>query len=125
VDEPREFGLAAGDEAPPGLRRRALMASTRNAYRRGKLMSRVSEDEVLLLWRALRTFRSGKRPSCAPHGQPPRSICPLYGSCERWSGPDDYAQDLRETAAQTERRHARWPCSRLLEVLDPTVSRIT
>jgi len=29
-------------------------------------MSRVSEDEVLLLWRALRAFRSGKKPPPAP-----------------------------------------------------------
>jgi hypothetical protein len=88
-------------------------------------MASVSENEVLLLWRALRTFRSGKRPSCAPRGRPPRSICPLYGGCERWSGPDDYLLDLQETDAQTQRRRARWPCSRLLEVLDPTVSRIS
>jgi len=87
-------------------------------------MARVSQDDVLLLFRALRTFRSGKKPSCAPRGRPPHSICPLFASCERWTGPDDYALGLRETAAQTETRRARWPCSRLLEVLDPTVSQI-
>ena len=88
-------------------------------------MSRVSENEVPLLFRALRSFRSGKKPSCAPRGRPPHSICPLFASCERWTGPDDDALGLRETTAQTEGRRARWPCSRLLEVLGPTVSRIS
>jgi hypothetical protein len=49
-------------------------------------MPGVNEDEVLLLWRALRAFRSGKKPLCAPRGRPPQSKCPLYRSCGRWSG---------------------------------------
>jgi len=28
------------------------------------LVAKVSEDEVLLLWRALMAFRSGRRPAC-------------------------------------------------------------
>ncbi len=39
-------------------------------------MAAVSKIEVLLLWRALRQFRSGKRPGCAPWGQPPSSARP-------------------------------------------------
>jgi hypothetical protein len=88
-------------------------------------MSRVSEDEVLLLWRALRTFRSGARPPCAPRGRPVRSPCPLYDSCPRWRGqPDDRLASMEETAGQTERRRSTWPCSRLLELLSPDLTRI-
>ena len=87
-------------------------------------MPEVSESEVLLLWRALREFRSGKTPACAPRGRPPRSKCPLYAACGRWSEPDDYQLSLEETLEQTERRRARWPCGRLLELLGPETSRI-
>jgi hypothetical protein len=87
-------------------------------------MPAVSEPEVLLLWRALRQFRSGKVPGCAPRGRPPRSICPLYAGCGRWDEPDDYRLSLEETIEQAERRRARWPCSRLLELLGPDTSRI-
>ena len=82
-------------------------------------MSQVSEDEVLLLWRALRTFRSGGRPACAPHGRPRSSECPLYDSCPRWRGqPDDRLASMEETTAETERRRSTghapgcWNCSR-------------
>jgi hypothetical protein len=88
-------------------------------------MSRVSEDEVLLLWRALRAFRSGAKPPCAPQGRPVRSTCPLYESCPRWrEQPDDRLASMEETAEQTERRRSTWPCSRLLELLSPDVTRI-
>ena len=87
-------------------------------------MARVDENEVLLLWRALRQFRSGNAPACAPRGKPALSKCPLYAKCERWSGPDDYLLSLEETEAQTERRRAEWPCSRLMELLGPDISRI-
>jgi hypothetical protein len=90
------------------------------------LMSRVSEDEVLLLWRALRAFRSGARPGCAPRRGASESNCPLYGCCPRWHGqPDDRAATLAETAAQTERRQGAWPCSKLLGLLGPDVARIS
>ncbi len=46
-------------------------------------MARVSDGEVLLLWRALRSFRSGPRPRCAPRGRPAASACPLYRRCPR------------------------------------------
>jgi hypothetical protein len=49
-------------------------------------MARVSDDEVLLLWRALSAFRSGGRPRCAPRGRPATSDCPLYDYCPRWAG---------------------------------------
>jgi hypothetical protein len=88
-------------------------------------MSRVSEDEVLLLWRAVRAFRSGARPGCAPSRGTGESNCPLYERCPRWRGqPDDRAASLVETAEQTERRQSSWPCSRLLDVLGPSVTRI-
>lgn len=88
------------------------------------LMATVSGPEVLLLWRAVRQFRSGKRPGCAPRGRPPSSTCPLYGTCGRWSEPDDYRLSLEETFDETVRRRARWPCTRLLELLGPDTSRI-
>src|SRR6266542_4432765 len=36
-------------------------------------MATVSDDEVLLLWRALSAFRSGAGLGCRPEGSPPRS----------------------------------------------------
>lgn len=88
-------------------------------------MARVSDDEVLLLWRALRAFRSGRRPRCRPRGRPARSDCPLQAGCPRWRGqPDDWAASLEETSGQTERRRASWPCSRLLGLLSPELTRI-
>jgi hypothetical protein len=85
----------------------------------------VSEDEVLLLWRALRAFRSGTRPRCAPRGKPPASACPLHDGCPRWHGqPDDRLASLQESAAETERRQATWPCARLLDALSPGVASI-
>ncbi len=88
-------------------------------------MARVTEDEVLLLWRALRKFRSGTRPRCAPHGRPARSDCPLYHRCPRWNGqPDDLTATLTESLAETERRQSSWPCSRLLDLLAPDLTRI-
>jgi hypothetical protein len=81
----------------------------------------VNAEEVLLLWRALLHFRSGKRPGCAPHGSPLHSDCPLAARCPRWSapGPDDWELSLEEDAETTERRRAAWPCSRLLGLLGP------
>ncbi len=88
-------------------------------------MSRVSEDETLLLWRALRAFRSGKRPLCAPRGRPLRSDCPLYDGCPRWLGqPDDWLANLEETVEEIDRRRAGWLCSRLLDLLSPDLTRI-
>jgi hypothetical protein len=88
-------------------------------------MSKVSEDEVLLLWRSLRAFRSGRRPPCRPHGHPPASDCPLHSHCPRWQGqPDDWAATLEETTESTERRRATWPCARLLDLLSPDLTRI-
>jgi hypothetical protein len=87
-------------------------------------MSKVSEDEVLLLWRALRAFRSGRRPRAA-RGQPARSSCPLYAGCPRWRGqPDDWLASLEETSGETELRRSAWPCTRLLDLLSPDLSRI-
>jgi hypothetical protein len=87
-------------------------------------MATVDDDEVLLLWRALSTFRSGANPACRPHGRPPRSQCPLCDCCPRWQQPDDRQQSLDETLEQTERRRAAWPCSRLLDLLGPETRRI-
>ena len=53
-------------------------------------LAKVSEDEVLLLWRALTALRSCRRPGCAAAGKPPRSICPLHAQCPRWEGLEDY-----------------------------------
>lgn len=88
-------------------------------------MSHVSEDEVLLLWRSLRAFRSGRRPTCRPRGHPARSDCPVEGRCPRWHGqPDDWAASLEETITETEARRASWPCTRLLDLLSPELTRI-
>jgi hypothetical protein len=87
-------------------------------------MPRVTEDDVLLLWRALRAFRSGNRPGCAPRGRPRASACPLFEHCPRWGEESDQQAILTETAADTERRRGRWPCSRLLELLSPELTRI-
>ncbi len=88
-------------------------------------MAKVTDDEVLLLWRALRAFRSGRRPRCAVQGRSATSACPLYDHCPRWHGqPDDHLAMLAETAAETERRQAVWPCSMLLNLLSPDVTRI-
>jgi hypothetical protein len=88
------------------------------------MVANVADDEVLLLWRALRNFRLGRSPACAPRGRPSVSKCPLYDGCPRWSQQDDYTLSMIETEAQSERRRAQWPCSRLLELLSPEVSRI-
>jgi hypothetical protein len=87
-------------------------------------MARVSEDEVLTLWRALRAFRSGLRPACRAQGKPPRSPCPLYARCPRWAQPDDYVAAMEETLEQTEQRRAAWPCSRLARLLSPDLDHI-
>jgi hypothetical protein len=88
-------------------------------------MARVSDDEVLLLWRALRAFRSGARPGCAPRGRTATSGCPLYDYCPRWHGqPEDRLATFTETMAETERRQATWPCSALLDLLTPDLTRI-
>jgi hypothetical protein len=87
-------------------------------------MTHVSQDEVLLLWRALVRFRSGSRSACAPRGRPQRSNCPLYAQCPRWAERDDQRQTYDETFEQTEQRRASWPCTRLLDALRPDVSYI-
>ena len=87
-------------------------------------MAKVSEDEVLLLWRALTAYRSGPRPACRARGKPARSPCPLYGGCPRWIGPDDYLAVMEETPEQTERRRSAWPCTRLADLLSPDLRRI-
>jgi hypothetical protein len=88
-------------------------------------MATVSDDEVLLLWRALSVFRSAASPGCRPEGSPPRSKCPLLARCPRWQGPDDRLLSLEETIEETERRRAAWPCSRLLDLLGPETRRIS
>ena len=86
---------------------------------------RVSEDEVLLLWRALRAFPSGSRPPSAPPGRPRSSECPRYHECPRWHGqPNDRLASMEETTAETERMRWGWPSSRLLELLSPDLTRI-
>jgi len=87
-------------------------------------VAKVSEDEVLLAWRALMAFRSGRRPACAATGKPRRSPCPLYDQCPRWDGPDDYYAVMDESAGETERRRGAWPCSRLAGLLSPELRRI-
>ena len=89
------------------------------------MMARVSEDEVLLLWRALRAFRSGSKPRCAPHGRPASSDCPLFADCPRWQGqPDDRLASMEETLEETERRRSGWPCTRLMELCSPELSHL-
>ena len=87
-------------------------------------MAQVSDDDVLLLWRALMNIRSGRRPACRAQGKPPRSLCPLHAACPRWTGPDDFLASMEEPLGDTERRRAAWPCSRLAELLTPEVRHI-
>jgi hypothetical protein len=86
-------------------------------------VAKVTEEEVLLLWRALSVFRTGRQPACAPDGNGV-ATCPLLHSCPRWEEPDDYAASLDEEVATTDRRRARWPCSRVLGLLGPETRRI-
>jgi hypothetical protein len=89
-------------------------------------MAQVTDDDVLLLWRALRAFRSGARPACKPQGKPARSGCPLHAKCPRWpDGVDDRQAILEETLEQTDARRASWPCSRIMDLLGPGVTRIS
>jgi len=87
-------------------------------------VAKVSEDEVLLLWRALAAYRSGHRPACQAKGRPARSPCPLHDQCPRWDGPEDYWAVMDETPEETERRRAAWPCTRLANLLSPELRRI-
>jgi len=87
-------------------------------------VAKVSEDDVLLLWRALMAFRSGKRPACQATGKPPRSPCPLFPPWPRWDGPVDYYAVMEETPEQTEQRRSAWPCSRLAGLLSPELRHI-
>ena len=88
-------------------------------------MARVSDRDVLLLWRALRSFRSGARPACAPRGRPAASACPLFEDCPRWHGqPDDRRAELTESLTEIEHRRATWPCSALLDLLSPDLTHI-
>jgi hypothetical protein len=87
-------------------------------------MASVSEDEVLLLWRSLLSFRTERRPACAPRGPSRKSRCPLFDACPRWHDGDDWAMTLDEDTEATEQRHATWPCSRLLDLLGPETRRI-
>jgi hypothetical protein len=87
-------------------------------------VAQVSDEEVLLLWRALMAFRSGQRPACRAVGKPRRSPCPLHDRCPRWDGPDDYLAMMEESQEQTEQRRSRWPCSRVAELLSPELRRI-
>jgi hypothetical protein len=91
--------------------------------RTGAVGGDVTGEEVLLLWRALLRFRSGRRPLCAPR-RSRTSPCPLYAHCSRWAESEDADLSLLETSQETERRQQRWPCTRLLELLDPEVERI-
>lgn len=43
----------------------------------------------------------------------------MYNMCPRWSEPDDRELKMDESFDETERRRSRWPCSRLLQLLDP------
>jgi hypothetical protein len=88
-------------------------------------VAKVSDDEVLLLWRALMAFRSGPRPACRAVGRRRRrSPCPLHDQCPRWDGPDDYLAVMEESPEQTERRRAAWPCTRIGDLLSPELRSI-
>ena len=87
-------------------------------------MAKVSEEEVLLLWRALMAFRSGRRPACEATGKPRRSPCPLYDQCPRWDESADYYAVMEETEEQTEWRRSAWPCSRIAGLLSPELRHI-
>jgi hypothetical protein len=102
--------------SPPAIRRPT------GRRRRKTIGGRLDQDEVLLLWRALLRFRSGRNPLCAPQGSPPKSECPLCARCPRWSERDDRELSLDEDFEETERRQDAWPCSRIMGLLDPEVN---
>ncbi len=84
----------------------------------------MSQDEVLLLWRALRGFRSGAPPGCAPRGHPSGKACPLFTRWPRWHAQvDDRTASLAETLDQIERLRAAWPCSAVIDLLSPELTR--
>jgi hypothetical protein len=89
-------------------------------------MAQVTEDDVLLLWRALRAFRSGSRSACQPQGRPQCGPCPFYRVCQRWRGQvDDRIAIMDETLGQIEAWRSAWPCTRILNLLTPEVTRIS
>jgi hypothetical protein len=45
----------------------------------------------------------------------------LFAACPRWEQADDQELSASEDFEATERRRASWPCSRLLDLLDPQV----
>lgn len=101
-----------------------VRVATRPRQGKAAPMGRVDPGEVLLLWRALSRYRSGARSECKPRGRPPRSDCPLFERCPRWTQPDDRDLTLYETFDETERRRAEWPCSRVLDLLGPDLRSI-
>lgn len=80
----------------------------------------VAPDEVLLLWRALLHFRSGRDPGCSPTPKGSASRCPLRPTCPRWAEPTGPRPDGGELVDLDQQD--TWPCARLLDLLDADVS---
>jgi hypothetical protein len=80
----------------------------------------IGSNDVLLLWRALLHFRSGRHPACAPTPKGSTSRCPLFLTCSRWASPPGSRGDS-EGFLDLDEQDA-WACARLLDLLDPDVS---
>lgn len=87
-------------------------------------MSKVDSNEVLLLWRALLWFRRGPKPICGIRNAHQDSPCPFFDACPRWNDPENFQVTVDHDTATAERRQRHWPCSRLLELLGPDITRI-
>ena len=88
----------------------------------------VEPDEVLLLYRALVRFAGSADPSCAPTRAEPQGRCPLVERCPRWATPSEDAPNRRRRARFVDvddDDRAAWPCSRVLDLLDPEVNWIS
>jgi len=102
--------------------RAAQIADGRSRRGRAAIGGRLQEEEVLLLWRALLRFRSGREPRCAVQGTPPISQCPIQGACPRWAHGEGEGTSASGSAEDIDDQQDMWPCNRLLDLLDPEVN---
>ena len=108
---------------PSAVRRPGSTPSARMLSRRRRHEGQRGRGSAAVAGAARLPLRRQTEVRSTPwHGQ---QRLPAVRPLPRWHGqPDDRAAMLVETVEQTEGRQSSWPCSRLLGVLDPTVTRI-